>query len=193
MCFARTSCALLSTATRWLRLQSEVSSPKFCPATSRPHSHEPADLQNNPDLLNDAFPALGTPKMFAKPRPKKSPLPPQLKKRKIEHTIEEINFDNDARQEYLTGFHKRKQQRIKRAQEEAQKREKEERREMRKQVRGMVWWLRPTALTQAQADELTLHTAEGTEAARSRRPRTTSQQTAPRVRGGGRHCRRVRV
>lgn len=74
--------------------------------------------------------------MFAQPRPKKSPLPPPIKKRKIEHAIEEINFDNDARHEYLTGFHKRKQQRIKRAQEESQKREKEERRELRKQVCG---------------------------------------------------------
>jgi ribosomal RNA-processing protein 17 len=73
--------------------------------------------------------------MFAKPRPKKSILPPQYKKRKATHAVEEVNFDFDARQEYLTGFHKRKQQRIKNAQEEAAKRARQEKLEMRKQVR----------------------------------------------------------
>lgn len=69
------------------------------------------------------------------PRPKKSILPPLSRKRKTAHTVEAIDFDNDARQEYLTGFHKRKLQRIKRAQEESAKREKEEKLEARKQVR----------------------------------------------------------
>ncbi|PKS10764.1 hypothetical protein jhhlp_002521 [Lomentospora prolificans] len=73
--------------------------------------------------------------MFAKPRPKKSPLPPPVKKRKIEHAIEEISFKDDDRQEFLTGFRKRKQQRIKRAQEESARKAKEERRELRKQMR----------------------------------------------------------
>ncbi|KAG6038189.1 hypothetical protein E4U41_004474 [Claviceps citrina] len=73
--------------------------------------------------------------MFAKPRPKKSPLPPPSKKRKTTSTIEEISFDQDARQEYLTGFHKRKLQRIKHAQEEAAKRAREEKLETRKQIR----------------------------------------------------------
>jgi len=72
--------------------------------------------------------------MFAKPRPKKSILPPPSKKRKTA-TIEEISFDNDARHEYLTGFHKRKQQRIKHAQEEAAKKARQERIEIRKQAR----------------------------------------------------------
>lgn len=71
--------------------------------------------------------------MFAKPRPKKSPLPPPSKKRKV-FAIEEIAFDNSAREEYLTGFHKRKVQRQKHAQEEAAKRAREEKIEMRKQV-----------------------------------------------------------
>lgn len=70
--------------------------------------------------------------MFAKPRPKKSVLPPPSKKRK--YGVEEVSFDFDARQEYLTGFHKRKQQRIKLAQEEAAKRAREERLRTRKQV-----------------------------------------------------------
>ncbi|KAK2598961.1 hypothetical protein QQS21_005566 [Conoideocrella luteorostrata] len=73
--------------------------------------------------------------MFAKPRPKKSPLPPPNKKRKTVSAVEEITFDDGARQEYLTGFHKRKQQRVKIAQEEAAKRAREERLEARKQVR----------------------------------------------------------
>ncbi|KAG6085547.1 hypothetical protein E4U30_000886 [Claviceps sp. LM220 group G6] len=73
--------------------------------------------------------------MFAKPRPKKSPLPPPNKKRKTVSTIEEISFDDGAREEYLTGFHKRKLQRIKHAQEEAAKRAREEKLETRKQIR----------------------------------------------------------
>ncbi|KAH8174220.1 hypothetical protein LIA77_05639 [Sarocladium implicatum] len=73
--------------------------------------------------------------MFAKPRPKKSLLPPPNKKRKTTSAVEEVNFDFDARHEYLTGFHKRKQQRIKNAQEEAAKREKQEKLETRRQAR----------------------------------------------------------
>ncbi|KAK5993173.1 hypothetical protein PT974_06601 [Cladobotryum mycophilum] len=72
--------------------------------------------------------------MFAKPRPKKSPLPPPSKKRKTS-AVAEISFDFDAREEYLTGFHKRKQQRIKHAQEEAAKKAREEKLETRKQIR----------------------------------------------------------
>ncbi|KAF4497608.1 nucleolar 12 [Fusarium agapanthi] len=73
--------------------------------------------------------------MFAKPRPKKSILPPPSKKRKMASAVEEVNFDFEARQEYLTGFHKRKQQRIKNAQEEAAKRARQEKLELRKQIR----------------------------------------------------------
>ncbi|KPM41630.1 hypothetical protein AK830_g4916 [Neonectria ditissima] len=73
--------------------------------------------------------------MFAKPRPKKSILPPQGKKRKATSAVAEINFDNEARQEFLTGFHKRKQQRIKNAQEDAAKRAREEKIQARKQIR----------------------------------------------------------
>lgn len=73
--------------------------------------------------------------MFAKPRPKKNILPLQHKKRKATSGVEEVNFDFDAREEYLTGFHKRKQQRIKNAQEENAKRARQEKLDMRKQVR----------------------------------------------------------
>lgn len=73
--------------------------------------------------------------MFAKPRAKKSILPHPSKRRKNTSEIEEIAFDNDARQEFLTGFHKRKLQRIKHAQDVAAKRARQEKLEARKQVR----------------------------------------------------------
>ncbi|TQS32569.1 hypothetical protein Golomagni_07109, partial [Golovinomyces magnicellulatus] len=76
-----------------------------------------------------------THKMFAKPRPKKSILPFPSKKRKNTSAVEEVTFDNDARQEFLTGFHKRKQQRIKHAQDVAAKRARQEKVETRKQIR----------------------------------------------------------
>ena len=59
---------------------------------------------------------------------------PPAKRKKSASAIEEINFDFDARQDYLTGFHKRKLQRIKHAQEESAKKEREDRLEARKNV-----------------------------------------------------------
>ncbi|KAL1839348.1 hypothetical protein VTJ49DRAFT_1616 [Mycothermus thermophilus] len=73
--------------------------------------------------------------MFAKPRIRKTAPPPPPKKRKTVHAIEEISFDPKARNEYLTGFRKRKQERIKRAQEIAEKKAREARIELRKQIR----------------------------------------------------------
>lgn len=76
---------------------------------------------------------------FPKPRPKKSPLPPApSKKRKATHTVEEIAFDDSARSEYLTGFHKRKVQRQKHAQKEAAERARQDRIVMRKEVCNRV-------------------------------------------------------
>lgn len=71
--------------------------------------------------------------MFAKPRARKT-LPPPPKKRKTVSEVEAVNFDFDARQDYLTGFHKRKLQRQKWAQDQAAKRERDEKIELRKQV-----------------------------------------------------------
>jgi hypothetical protein len=79
--------------------------------------------------------------MFAKPRPKKNILPLPHKKRKATSGVEEVNFDFEAREEYLTGFHKRKQQRIKNAQEENAKRARQEKLDMRKQVRHKAIWI----------------------------------------------------
>jgi ribosomal RNA-processing protein 17 len=59
---------------------------------------------------------------------------PVAKRRKVEQ-VEEITFNPEARQEYLTGFHKRKLQRIENARDAAAKREKEERVRARKEVR----------------------------------------------------------
>ncbi|KAL8823297.1 MAG: hypothetical protein Q9191_005985 [Dirinaria sp. TL-2023a] len=64
-----------------------------------------------------------------------SMLPPPKKKRKVPPAIEEIKFDQDAREDFLTGFHKRKLQRIKHAQEEAAKREREDKIKARKILR----------------------------------------------------------
>jgi ribosomal RNA-processing protein 17 len=76
------------------------------------------------------------PGIFNHPRPKRSLLPPisSHKKRKTEHKIEEINFDDEKRADYLTGFHKRKVARAKQAQVEAEKMAREERVKFRKQV-----------------------------------------------------------
>ncbi|KAK4137696.1 hypothetical protein BT67DRAFT_396429, partial [Trichocladium antarcticum] len=72
--------------------------------------------------------------MFAQPRIRKVAAPPP-KKRKATHAVEEITFDKDARAEYLTGFRKRKQARIKHAKEIAEEKAREERIVMRKQIR----------------------------------------------------------
>jgi ribosomal RNA-processing protein 17 len=72
--------------------------------------------------------------MFAHLRPKKGHSAPPLKKRKRDYSIQEIKFDNEARAEYLTGFHKRKQARIKHAQDVAVEKEKQERIETRRRV-----------------------------------------------------------
>lgn len=59
---------------------------------------------------------------------------PAAKRRKTEQ-LDELKFDPSARQDYLTGFHKRKLQRIKHAQEENAKKDKEEKVVARRQVR----------------------------------------------------------
>jgi len=48
---------------------------------------------------------------------------------------EEVTFDFDKREEYLTGFHKRKVERRKQAETIAKQKEKEERIQHRKEVR----------------------------------------------------------
>ncbi len=60
--------------------------------------------------------------------------PPTKRRKKSAVAVEEITFDPNAREDYLTGFHKRKVQRIKHAQEEAAKKERQERIVERKRV-----------------------------------------------------------
>lgn len=74
------------------------------------------------------------PGIFNNPRPKRPLLPNLHKKRKTEHKVAEISFDDTAREDYLTGFHKRKVERAKRARAEAEKKAREERVVVRKQV-----------------------------------------------------------
>lgn len=63
------------------------------------------------------------------------PRAPPTKRRKTNQAqVEELTFDPEARNEWLTGFRKRKQQRIKHAQEQAAKIEKEEKVKARKEV-----------------------------------------------------------
>jgi ribosomal RNA-processing protein 17 len=63
-----------------------------------------------------------------------STMGPASKKRKVA-AIPEISFDPDAREEYLTGFHKRKVARQKLAEEENGKKERAERLRFRAEVR----------------------------------------------------------
>ncbi|MCJ1423882.1 hypothetical protein MMC29_001767 [Sticta canariensis] len=72
--------------------------------------------------------------MLGKRKPP-TPLLPPKKQRKSAPTIEEISFDTSAREDYLTGFHKRKLQRIKHAKEEAAKKKRAEKIAARKILR----------------------------------------------------------
>ncbi|KAF9650898.1 hypothetical protein BDM02DRAFT_3092304 [Thelephora ganbajun] len=61
------------------------------------------------------------------------------KKRKArKDKIQEIIFDDEARREFLTGFHKRKQQRMEEKKAKRKEREKQERLEERRQNRQML-------------------------------------------------------
>ena len=66
-------------------------------------------------------------------------MPPPTKRRRLGpvsvSAVEEVNFDPSARQEYLTGFHKRKLARAKHARELAEKKEREERLKERRRLR----------------------------------------------------------
>ena len=63
---------------------------------------------------------------------------PFRNKKKPVPAIDEIVFDFDARKDYLSGFHKRKQQRVQHAREEAAKKDRVERIAARKTVSGQI-------------------------------------------------------
>ncbi|KAI0351051.1 hypothetical protein OH77DRAFT_1439482 [Trametes cingulata] len=60
------------------------------------------------------------------------------KKKAKREQIKEIVFDDDARREFLTGFHKRKLQKKEAAKQKAKEREKQERLEARREHRRML-------------------------------------------------------
>ena len=68
-----------------------------------------------------------------KRKPAATMVPPK-KKRKAASAIEEITFNTEERQDYLSGFHKRKVARIKKAKEEGVKKDREEKLAARKIV-----------------------------------------------------------
>jgi len=70
-----------------------------------------------------------------RPRPQLLGTPPSKKRKIASSAPAEITFDPAAREEYLTGFHKRKEARKKHAQEENARKEKEEKLKFRKEVR----------------------------------------------------------
>ncbi|KAK4177629.1 putative ribosomal RNA-processing protein [Triangularia setosa] len=84
--------------------------------------------------MEGAAAMFAQPGMFVQPRVRKT-APPPPKKRKVQHAVEEVTFDRTARTEYLTGFHKRKLERKKYAQQIAEQKAREERIETRKQIR----------------------------------------------------------
>jgi ribosomal RNA-processing protein 17 len=60
--------------------------------------------------------------------------PPSKRRKTGDATIENITFDPEARQDYLTGFHKRKLQRAKHAKDVAEKKARAERIEERRKA-----------------------------------------------------------
>ncbi|KAH8078048.1 nucleolar protein 12-domain-containing protein [Cristinia sonorae] len=60
------------------------------------------------------------------------------KKRARREQVKEVTFDEDARRDFLTGFHKRKVQKKEEAKKKAQEREKQERLEARREQRRML-------------------------------------------------------
>jgi len=68
------------------------------------------------------------------PSQRAKPLPSKIKKIAVK-PVAELTFDTSARQDYLTGYRKRKLQRISEARDIAKRKEREERITHRKEVR----------------------------------------------------------
>ena len=67
------------------------------------------------------------------------PMGTSNKRRKVQHYgVEEVKFDPTARQEYLTGFRKRKQVRVQHAQKISAEKERVAKIEERKQVHDVL-------------------------------------------------------
>jgi hypothetical protein len=123
---------------------------------------------------------------------------PPTKKRKIHVTAtEKIEFDPTAREEYLTGFHKRKVARQKFAADEIAKREKEEKLRFRREVGHHHPLYTQTPFHSRKASTDLCNSAPPTAQSRpratrrrSKSPRPTSQRHPPRRRLQRRFLRR---
>jgi hypothetical protein len=84
--------------------------------------------------------------------------PPSKKRKTNSSAPEQIDFDFAAREEFLTGFHKRKVQRKKLAEEENAKKEREEKLRVRAEVRwlSLIKIIRKFATITSFADSLAL-------------------------------------
>lgn len=115
---------------------------------------------------------------------------PPAKRRKIDvirrqKPVEELTFSIDARQEYLTGFSKRKAARREQAREQAIKEAKEEKIRERKEVREASQYL---CMVTENTD---MGIAAGSKKSRPRNTRRRSQQSPQRTKGTG-HRKRSR-
>lgn len=128
--------------------------------TSAILAQTPATISSNRQLSLTRLPAaLDLPTLhtrFSAHRFTMRNAPPPNKKRKIKTVHEEkIDFDPAAREEYLTGFHKRKVERRKHAEQENAKKEKEEKLRFRKEVRSANY---PALLEAQRRQNATAHT-----------------------------------
>eukprot|EP00128_Syssomonas_multiformis_P011995 Colp12_sorted_trinity150504_noHs@12456 len=88
-------------------------------------------------------------------KPSYSQLPSKGKRKAInKKTKLEIKFDEDARKEFVTGFHKRKQERRKVAQEQAEKKAREELLAKRKEKREAMKAIQKAAEVNINEDDL---------------------------------------
>ncbi|RMD44299.1 hypothetical protein DV735_g795, partial [Chaetothyriales sp. CBS 134920] len=88
-----------------------------------------------PDLTVDEFYRVAETRAFTLPPRKRDKSSSSSSTTRATVAVEEIVFSPAAREEYLTGFHKRKVQRTKAAQEAARKKEREEKIRQRKRIR----------------------------------------------------------
>lgn len=115
---------------------------------------------------------------------------PPAKRRKIDvirrqKPVEELTFSIDARQEYLTGFSKRKAARREQAREQAIKEAKEEKIRERKEV------IEASQYLCMETEDTDMGIATGSKKSRPRNTRRRSQQSPQRTKGTG-HRKRSR-
>lgn len=131
----------LSARTLFHKLRFEISSPKNKNCKTN-QINKPTTLLSTAPTTSITIPKIARKgelekKATQKTTPTKNPaiMAPPIKKRKVTaQPVEEISFDPEARQEYLSGFHKRKVARAEHGREMAEKRAKEAAVAARKEV-----------------------------------------------------------